>query len=692
MGIKQFIRSFITIGLIALLLASCGGGNSSTGPNDKPQAPKLTLNYSCSSSSCTATFDWTQSDYQAGKNFITHLTLSDASSTVAQKNVTLTSTHGTWSVNNLTPNTLYNISYFTSNSNGNSATQRQQFTPLPGGGPSAPTNVVIKQSCSTQTNCQAPMVTFDQPGSVSGLTTQVTVTEKDQPSQVLATGTDRSLQTSGNQIQLSLTGNPLSTGQQYVATLTTQDNNGKASTPKTVLFQPVFSYGNGAFVYNLGYDLTGSGDNLTSAWQQDFQGLKVSYLYLDGYGNINSVPDASRYGSFTDYYQQTVQTACSAPSATIGLTYYGSANNKVTCASGNAISKAYANWQLNNDRVIRVMPTIETENMNLSSASDQSVKWLADAVAKTIIDDPNAAGVSFDVESVPAAPEKWYAFFAEIVSYLHTNAPSSTSQKSLAFFGNKNVFLQIKNSEGNNLYQLFSSTTNPGCADGRCILILPRYDFGLHDSLLDPLYADVKQNSYAYTVGSSIVDVPASLTNQVLSNNDYFQFAVPASASDNTWASGDIYNFSSAGFSTNSYIHNAGACTDGTAGCVKITQSTPGVSSVTQSNYICDALQSFNILYFGQQTSLCTFIGEPAALAKADGMQKLFLGIAMYRISDKTIDNKVCEGKSNACVIGRPAEMNILQSVEDPSSPLYLINQWTSALTFPAVTSTTSAS
>lgn len=760
---------FLALSLTVLTLASCGGGGGGshpsppTPPGSKPNAPtQFTATPICNNNRCTsASFNWNQGDYKSGEEFATHISYSVQGQTSGQTVVsTLSGTTGSQTVTSLTPNETYDVKYYTTNQYGQSPVNITTFSTQSQVNPQDPTNIKVTSSCQNQSACTLN-VSFDQPNSStaninSSNALQDTVTITDSSGKSVYSKTVDA-QTTGN--QLSIDNVDFTSGKHYTLTIT-NGNRGKAVLP----FSPEFIYSNGAYVYNTRYDLTGSGNSYASAEGSEFQNLNLSDLYIDSYSGIigdpratgATLPDPSNYNNdFDSYYQKAVANSC-AKKGNPGLTYYGTANATIdpdtgkdiqagNCVDGTAITAAYAKWPHNqSDSILknlttRVMSLVETYGrINpkiIGDASSQAIDFLARAIAKTINDDPNAAGVTFDVEfdgtianSGMSTSEinNWYQFLANVVKYMHQDAPSSSQQKYVSIFANDDVLEHIVDGNGDNLFKLFGST-NSQCGN-KCYIIVPRYDFGginpwnifdTEQSLDQLVNSSTPKQSFSYQAGSGLT-APAGgsgILNHLFNNKDYFQIAMATSGSWSTWASSYLYRTddepskNQIQASANVTIDPTGCnAAKDTKDCSSLVTQKEGSTQITQKDYVCDSLLAYLNAYQGGSspaTTLngggvsCSFVGNTQGITSAandadsTNMKKYFMGLAMYQISNPTVDAFACSQAKfldKACNVAIPADMNeMIGNDGSYENGLELVNVFTNKLSFPAETNTTSS-
>ena len=582
--------------------------------------------------------------------------------------------NGSVAIPNLTIGTQYSLSAKTADAFGNvSEAATVNFTVNSGG----IQNAFVTSTCTAQLNCSG-VLSFDEPATSGNLKAgPTTVTVSDPSGNTIFTTTVASPAATGNTVTITPT---LASNTKYSVKIST---NGSTSSG-VVNFSPSFIYSNGAYVYNTNFDLQGTSAPYKSTWQNDFQKLQLTDLYIDtnyAYLNVN-YPSAGSL-SDSDYYNQYVDgavdnttnnpnctslgtyalTYSSYVNGTFGIDVAGKFTNPGTCVSQSATNQSYKQWQLNNGQGIRVMTLIETPEALFGTdatpktgdaVSSTTIDHLAYSVARAIYADPYADGVTFDVEfnlpAVTVANEYgyWFEFFSDLTKYMHNMVPSNSEQKYLSIFANDAVMTEVKN--GNqNLYTLLSSNTtnNPNCAADKCYVIVPRYDFsGINpwnnfDTLqsLDQLVnSSSTKESFSYQAASGLSYTTGSLLSNLLTNGDYFQFAFAASGSWSTTPA--IYIVRLDPVSANQIQSNENVSINGCSGgpgaptgCVQyIGQWDDQSNETTQDEYVCDSLLAFKMVETGAATdadSLCRYVGDSDPVG-ANGVWNTYVNDPTY--------------------------------------------------------------
>lgn len=740
------------MGTLVAGLSACGGGSGGGSSSVvKVNAPKLAAKPSnCSATACTETFTVTQPGYQAGMK--TALTLKLGSTKLGASTVTLNSAGiGTWSQANLTRGSTYTLTGVTSSGEATSPATTLNVV-VPAVDPNAPSDLQTSSTCTAQESCTVS-VSFNQAGApsslsvaaASGVSTTVSLYQHGNPT-ALATKTI-SPKATGNSVSFT---NALSSGDHYfVDVISTIDGSSHASTTN---FSPNYIYANGAYIYNTRDDLTGSdAAGYASSWQNDFKGLQLTDLYIQPFMGLNAntggytLPSAANYSSYQDYYDKTVLTTCTDPnSKTFSLAYFGYANAQYpkagTCVPGSDITAAYKKWSLTSGVETRVMPIIVSpETMFKDSTSATTIDYLAHAVAQTIYADPSVAGATFDLEfhnGIPADPiilSDWFNFYSDLIKYIHQLAPAPSEQKYISVFANDAVLSKVQDN-GVNMFALLGGN-NPNCAVDKCYIIIPRYDFGGinpwndYNTLqsLDQLVNDANPSrSFSYQAASGLSykapggNSAASMLYTILQNKDYFQMAFAMSGSWGTWANSFMYRTAKA---SNPIVANSNVTITKTntappavnpalvpaSGYDSYITQTANGQPIMQYDYVCDSLSTFQLVYTGKVPSgdLCSFVGDTSEMShiaatwagETNAVQKYFVGVTMYQISDITTDLHYCDlpnrFQNAACNIDVPADMNAMFKYNDSSNKyqdaLNLVNAFTKSVMIPQTVTTVSS-
>ena len=759
--ISKRSKGLLLVGL-AMSLAACGGGSSpGGGPAVTVGTPVLSAKPSnCAGTTCTETFTVTQPGYVAGMK--TALNLALGSSAIGNTYLTLNSSGvASWSQPALTRGKTYTLTGVTSSGAATSSTATLSVT-VPAVDPNSPSNVVTTSSCTAQEVCTVS-VTFDQAGAPASLSAEqasamstVATLYQDGNKTALATKTVTPKAT-GNTI--AFTTNLASDTNYTVDLVTTID--GKPHTTAS-RFAPHFIYSNGAYIYNTWDDLSGSSSaGYKSAWQNDFQGLQLSDLYIQPFVGLNSningntLPSAANYTSYQDFYNKTVLTGCSNQSSkTYSLSYFSYANlsyakdptgvNTANCVPGFDITAAYKKWALTKGVETRVMPIIVSpETMFKDSTSQTTIDYLAHAVAQTIYADPSVAGATFDLEfhqGIPVDPtiiEDWFTFYSDLAKYMHQLAPTPSEQKYLSVFANDAVLSKIQK-DGVNMFALLGGN-NANCANDRCYIIVPRYDFGSinpwNDSTtlqsVDQLVNnDNAKKSFSYEVYSGLSYKAGSGNNDgsilyvLLENKDYFQMAFAMSGSWSTFSHSFMYRTIKAekpitpnAVKPNVVVQKTITAPSGVnAGLVPVngydsyvSQTDRSGNEITQYDYVCDSLDAYQMIYSAKAPTLCPYVGDTSSMAaiiatwsaQPTEIKKYFVGVTMYQISDLATDLHYCILDNRfiheACNVDVPAEMNTMENSQYQSTAnkykaaLGLVNAFTTKVMTPPIVVSTSS-
>ena len=688
----------------------------------KPLTPQIDITDSCqkgTSGNCQAQFAIDQTDYSAGLNFVVHLNLTQGSHAIANKTISLQSQHSQWSVPGLNASTSYQVTGFTSNTAGNGPSKTQTFTtpPTPAA-PLAPSNIKANVICSSQNSC--PMtISFDQPlsktqKSLAGISTKLTVYDVNNPDAIINTGTLTQLKVTGNSYQV--TNSAINPGHTYALTLNTFDNNGRSQI-KTLYFRPNFIFGNAAFVYFAENNLVANGNKqYSSDWQGDLQGLHISYFY-PSLGDVDSVINAAGE-SYASY--RSKHTAYQGGATADGFNYNMNING--TLASGSAYNGAFKAWNLNTPNVItRVLPIVAfssaAQTQMIAAQSGNNIPYLARSIADTILADPNADGVIFDNEKAiktATGSGNWYTFYQDVATYLKQDAAtySHGQQKLLAVYGNAGTFNKIckpgtfatsKCSDSSDSLWYLLGQKSAVCQGAKCYIVLALYDNGSVNGALDQLInSSNPKHAFSYYLGSGLT-YPDGDTGMLLQNQDYFQFGISASGSTNTWAAASLFKpYQNLGINVDQYpsvINLPGICAatwlTGAAvptACTSTIGQVENNRTITMTTYLCDYLQTFNLLMHGQTLpGLCSNAGELAAITKAaPGFNQYFMGLALYRIADEA--TAIRKGKSSYGYVTYPVNIQNLRTTDPNYWNMY--QAWTMELAalYPSSATTFSSS
>ncbi|TNF65595.1 MAG: hypothetical protein EP298_11665 [Gammaproteobacteria bacterium] len=226
----------------------------------------------------------------------------------------------------------------------------------------------------------------------------------------------------------------------------------------------------------------------------------IVQLHKSGLSNINDNCDLN-----TNQYVLNYNSLPLIKSSVLSMPQLGK------CISGLTITKLYRNLDnYSQNRII--MPMINGSAQLLNSANTTQLVQLADIIAKAINDDPNASGVSFDLENPSMSEAVITKFIGPLAAKL------KQSNKAVAIFdANLEALASISEQYQN------------------VIALVALYDYGLNPALP---YNPIRVNRYQqYTQDHAVAayfggygkDIPVL-------------FVSPAAATTTLWENLDVYN------------------------------------------------------------------------------------------------------------------------------------------------------
>ncbi len=276
--------------------------------------------------------------------------------------------------------------------------------------------------------------------------------------------------------------------------------------------------GNGVIIDDVAQDLTcdSAGTSCTSALlatlASNYDKSGQNFYILADFASINNLPSGSL---------SPAQTACDGePATNYVLNYLSlplikesvlSAPELGTCLPGATVTSIYKTQSANGQNRI-VLPMINGDAGEINSASTATLMKLADDIADTINNDPNADGVAFDLESPTLSANATTVFIGELAKQL------SAKGKYIAIFDPQLQQLTPISAQYNNI-----------------IALAALYDYGLNPAApYEPLsvsaYQDhTSQHAVQAYFGGFGKDIPVL-------------FVTPAAATTTLWEHLNVYN------------------------------------------------------------------------------------------------------------------------------------------------------
>ncbi|MEQ9618022.1 MAG: alpha/beta hydrolase [Deltaproteobacteria bacterium] len=274
--------------------------------------------------------------------------------------------------------------------------------------------------------------------------------------------------------------------------------------------------GNGVIVDDVAQDITcDSGGSCTSTLLQtletSYDASGQNFYILADFASINNLPNGSL---------MTADTACPSDPGNSVLNYLSlplikesvlSLPELGTCLPGATVTNIYKNQSKDGENRI-VLPMINGSADEINNASMGTLIKLADDIADTINNDPNADGVAFDLESPTLSENATTVFIGELAKQL------SAEGKYIAIFDPKLQQLAPISTQYNNI-----------------IALVALYDYGLNPSApYEPLSVSTYQqhtsnNAVEAYFGGFGKDIPVL-------------FVTPAAATTTLWEHLNVYN------------------------------------------------------------------------------------------------------------------------------------------------------
>ncbi|GAB6042910.1 hypothetical protein [Endothiovibrio diazotrophicus] len=299
--------------------------------------------------------------------------------------------------------------------------------------------------------------------------------------------------------------------------------------------------GNGVFIDDVSYDMACAADSTCPSVTRRLAQYapNTTYLFPD-FGYIDTVPA-------TGNQPASIQSTCGKLSPGTVATYYAMPMIKPDvfnepslgqCQAGTAVTAHYAQ-----NGKYRVLPLFTASGSRMfDQASTAQLTRLATAIAQLINDDPNAAGVAFDIEPAFKNPTTTRDFFGTLAKQL------SNGKIIAVFDANRRDLAALQLHNALVLQALYDYGAFPNYLENQAIP-LADYDGGRH-----PGYATLTQQyarAYFGNGNQPQMNVPV-------------MFVLPGSATSTIWSALQFYN---QGVSTkgpgNPYPNTAGAaCLD----------------------------------------------------------------------------------------------------------------------------------
>lgn len=276
--------------------------------------------------------------------------------------------------------------------------------------------------------------------------------------------------------------------------------------------------GNGVIVDDVAQDITcaSGGASCSSALLQtlasNYAGSGENFYIIADFASITNLPSGSLSPAHTECDGSSpldyVLNYLSLPlikESVLSMPELGS------CLPGTSVTSVYKNQAANGLNVI-VLPMINGDAGEINSASSDTLMKLADDIADTINNDPNAGGVAFDLESPTLSENATTVFIGELAKQL------SAKGKYVAIFDPKLQQLSPISAKYNNI-----------------IALTALYDYGLNPSTpYEPLTVSAYQT---YTSDHAVQayfggfgkDIPVL-------------FVTPAAATTTLWEHLNVYN------------------------------------------------------------------------------------------------------------------------------------------------------